>query len=394
MDPAFPLLSATETRVIRALAERGRTALAAESIGLSQSALSRHMRSAEDKLGVTLFRRGWSGTETTPAGDIAARQCQRVLDRLADFDRAHPPARLLALVRWRHLRTVSACARAGGASAAAMHLNVRQPAISQALREIATFSVPLFDRRRNGLVATDAARRLAALWDEIAADLTLLHQLPDRDPALPGGRVAVGMLPFSGQNLVVETFAELTRDHPRVRLIAIPGSYAMLCDALQRGEIDLIMGTLRQPPPAGFIEEHLYNERYVMIARHDHPCHGEAQTLDTLARLTWSVAPHGTPVRRYFERLFRDVAEPPETQSVEIYSFANAEQIILGSDSVAMLCYGAARLRALPQGLREVQAPLPDATVPVGLTRARGAVSSPAVRDFVTRLRARIAAQA
>jgi DNA-binding transcriptional LysR family regulator len=166
----------------------------------------------------------------------------------------------------------------------------------------------------------------------------------------------------------------------------------MLLESLRRGEIDLIMGSLRAPAPSGFAEERLYDERFTMIARADHPCHDGPLTLEALARLHWSVAPHGTPVRRYFEALFRDAPVPPQTQSVEIYSFSNAEQIILGSESVALLCYSEARLRALPKGLRRLDFALPDPTVPVGLTHHAGTARSPAVANFIERLKRRIAA--
>jgi len=342
-----------------------------------------------------LFQRGWSGTETTGAGDVVARQCQRILDTLHALDAEAPSSRLAIHSRWRHLHSVAMVARIGSASGAATAMGVRQPAISQALREAAGFAgQALFQRRRTGLEATEAGQRLAIAWDHIAAYLAEIPQLIDASATGLTGRVAVGMLPYSGQNLVVDTFAELTLEHPHIRLIAIPGSYSTLCQALQRREIDLIIGSLRSPAPQpGFDEEPLYDEHYVMIARHDHPCHDSAQTLDSLARLQWSVAPHGTPVRRYFELLFRDAATPPMTQSLEIFSFSNAEQIIMGSDSIAMLCYSEERLLALHPALKQVAIPLPAPQVPIGLTRVSGAAMSPAVAEFVERLKLRIARQ-
>ncbi|WP_323021428.1 LysR family transcriptional regulator [Pararhodobacter sp.] len=392
MSPALPL-SAAEIRAVRALAEHRRTAQAAEALNLSQSALSRHVRAAEERLGITLFQRGWSGTDTTAAGDVVARQCQRVLNRIEAFDAAHPPARLAALARWRHLRAVSACVRAGSASAAAQALGMRQPAVSQALSEVAGYAgQPLFARRRDGLQALPVARDLAFLWQEVAQELGALAGLLDSSTTGLSGRVAVGMLPFSGQNLVIEAFAEMTRDHPRLRLVAVPGGYSMLVDALQRGEIDLIMGTLRVPPPPGLTEEWLYDEEYVMIARRDHPCHDGPLTLEALAGLNWSVAPHGTPVRRYFEAFFLNAPRPPQTQSVEIFSFANAEQMSLGSESVAMLCYNRERLARLNPELKRLDVTLPDPRVPVGLTRRADTPAPAAVDVFVACLRRHIAA--
>ncbi|WP_461469262.1 LysR family transcriptional regulator [Pararhodobacter sp.] len=399
MTSPAPPLSAIELRAIHALTEHRRSAEAAAALAMSQPSLSRHVAAAEARLGIALFRRGWSGSDTTAAGDIVARQCQRILGLLDALDaalsRPGAPCKLGSFARWRHLRVTAHVAQSRSASASAAALGMRQPAISQTLRQAADFAgQPLFLRRSAGLEPTQAALRAAATWAEVEAALGALPGLLTRPPGALDGRVAVGMLPFSGQNLVLDAFADLTHSHPDLRLMAIPGSYAMLTQALLKGEIDVILGSLRCPAPdPALTEERLYDEHFTMIARRDHPVHAGPMTLPALARESWSVAPHGTPVRRYFEALFRGVPEPPRTQSVEIFSFANAEQMILTSETIALLCYNPERLAALHPGLRPLAIPLPDARVPVGVTRVAGRPLPEAVRAFLDRLTARIAAK-
>jgi DNA-binding transcriptional LysR family regulator len=389
-------LSAQQVRVIQALSDARTLSDAAEALNLSQSSLSRALHGAEDRLGVTLFQRGWSGTEPTADGEIVLGQCKRIVDELERFDRAalgaKAPSRLKAFVRWRHLQIVAAVALAGSASVAAEALGVRQPAVSQALRDVAAYIEPaLFERRKRGLMATDTGRAVAALWQRIAADLDQVPELLNRPAAGLVGRVAVGMLPFSGQNVVMETFGELTRRNPHLRLVAVPGSYTSLCDALKRGEIDVIIGILRDPAPAGFSEEYLYDETFTAVARHDHPCHGAPVDIATLARLNWMVAPHGTPIRRYFERVFAGIDPPPVPQSCEILSFSNAEQVVVGNDSIALLCYSVAGLRNLRPELRKVEIDLPDARVPIGFTHRADDTATEAVAAFEALLKDHIA---
>lgn len=388
-------LSAPQVRAIRALADTRRLSDAAARLNLSPSALSRHIAGAEARLGLPLFRRGWSGVEATGAGDAVARRCQRILAPLEALDsgplaEGGRPARLASHARWRHLRAVAETLRCGSVSGAAAAMGLSQPAVSQALAEVAAqVTPPLFQRRRAGLEPLPAAHRIAATWAAIAADLADLPQGLE-----PGGRVAVGMLPFSGQALVIETFAALTQTHPGLQLVAIPGSYATLGQSLLRGEIDLFVGTLRRPSPQpAFAEEALYSEAFTMVARADHPCHAGPLERAALARLKWSVAPHGTPVRRYFEAYFAQISPPPATQSCEFFSFANAEQMILHSDSVALLCYSPEALRALPPGLRALDVALPEAEVPIGVTTLAGQPLSPAAAAFLEGLRARVAAR-
>lgn len=363
---------------------------------MSQPAFSRTLHDAEERLGVPLFQRGWSGSEPTAMGDIVIDQCRRIAADLEQVERGAlaqaGPLRLPNLARWRHLRAVAAVVRHGTVSAAARALSVSQPAVSQSLRDITAYVTPtLFIRRRTGMEPTDAARAIAALWDRVSAALsdipTLLAQTGD---ALVG-RVSVGMLPFSGQTLVLQAFGEITRDHPLVQLVAIPGGYDTLIEGLRRGEIDLIIGVLREPSPfPEMVEEHLYYEDFMMIARADHPVHTRHPTMAELAKEQWIVAPHGTPIRRFFDRMFRAAGTLPPAQSAEMFSFSNAEQMILASRSIALLCYGKSGLRNLPAALKPVDMRLPGARVSIGITRYGESPPSEAVTTFLNILRARV----
>lgn len=391
----MPPLSAQDLRAIRALAETRRPADAAARLNVSPSALARHIRGAESRLGVALFRRGWSGAETTGAGDAVTRQAQRILAEMARDMGGPRASRLASHAGWRHLAAVAETLRAGSVSGAAAVLGLSQPAVSLALAEAADHAgAPLFRRRADGMQPLPPAHRIAEMWRRVEAALAALPDLVRPQGEGLSGRVAVGMLPFSGQTLVIEAFAELSQAHPALQLVAVPGSYATLSQSLMHGEIDLFIGTLRQPSPqVAFAEEPLYPEAFTIIARADHPCHAGPMTREALARIKWSVAPHGTPVRRYFETWFQDVSPPPQTQSCEFLAFANAEQMILASDCVAMLCYSPEALRNLHPGLRALPVDLPDAAVTIGSTTLAGHPLSPAAAAFLEALRTRVAAR-
>lgn len=390
-------LSARHVRVIRSLSEHRRVSDAADSVALSQPAFSRSLHDAEERLGVTLFQRGWSGSEPTAMGDIVIAQCRRIAADMEAVERGPlgnaGPARLPRLLRWRHLRAVSAVVRSGTASGAARALGISQPAVSQSLTACQDYVSPtLFHRRQTGLEPTDAARALAALWDRIAATLADIPALLDATGDALVGRVSVGMLPFSGQSMVLDAFGQITRDHPLVHLVAVPGGYETLAEAMKRGEIDLIIGVLRDPSPLpGFREEHLYHEDYLMIARADHPVHTRSPSIRELADEQWIVAPHGTPIRSFFDRVFREAGTIPPAQSAEMFSFSNAEQMIVASQSIALLCYGRAALKNLRSALKPVDITLPGSRVSIGVTRFGDDPPSAAIAEFLRILREKIA---
>lgn len=366
--------------------------LAAGQLNTTQPTLSRLIHQAEAALGTTLFRRGWSGTDLTTQGEDIIRRFRAVVALLDEAEAAMFPApgphpTLRHSLRLRQLDVIGAVVRTRSASGAAPSLGGGQPDVSRSLSQSARhLGLALFRRSRDGLVPLDAAERLARLGSRIRYEIA---QIP-RDLAEHGtdihGRVAVGMLPFSGQALIARAFAALTNSHPRLRLSCVPGSYNSLVEALRRSEIDRIVGILRGPACAlDLCETPLYDERFTIIARHDHPL-GRARSLGKLAGTNWVVAPHGTPVRSYFERLFDGIGAAPPIQTCEMLSFTSTEQMLAESNSVGMLTYGARQLAQLRPDLRRVPIDLPGATVPSGLTGLRNATPPPAVAAFQAEL--------
>lgn len=363
--------------------------LAAGRLNTTQPTLSRLVRQAEAALGTTLFHRGWSGTDLTSNGESVIRRFHAALALVDEAEAALFPApgphpTLHAALRLRQLDVIAAVAGARSVSAAAAALGCSQPDVSRALSQTARhLGLALFRRTRAGMVPLDAALRLARLQARIRHELS---QIPRDLASAKGqvqGRVAVGMLPFSGQATIARAFAALTNRHPRIRLSCVPGSYNGLTEALRRSEIDRIVGILRGPACAPDLREtHLYDERFTIIARHDHPLLGRAAGLADLAGTNWVVAPHGTPVRSYFERLFDGIGAAPPAQTCEMLSFTSAEQMLVESNSVGMLTYGPAQLARLRPDLRRLPLDLPGAAAPVGLTRLAGAATPPAVAAF------------
>jgi LysR family transcriptional activator of glutamate synthase operon len=66
---------------------------AAENMNITQSSLSRHIRSLEEELGVTLFERNKRSVRITPAGAFLREEWQRLL---AEIDNVHQHGRLVS----------------------------------------------------------------------------------------------------------------------------------------------------------------------------------------------------------------------------------------------------------------------------------------------------------
>lgn len=395
--PSFPspILSLRQIRAIVAVADAQGFATAAEAIGASQSTLSRAIGDAESALGVTLFRRGWNGAEATAEGELVVRTCARALGAIHDEEdwlavTAGTRPNLPGYLSWSRLDAVAAVAAGGGASAAARLLGVSQPQISRLLAPLAkACGQEIFQRGRKGLVARPAAVRLLTLRERLRSEIL---PLSERIKALAGtdsGRVAVGMTPFSEQELIAQAFGALLSKHSHLRLSAVAGSYGMLVEALRRGELDLLAGVLRGVGEDGGLRETaLYAERIMVVARKDHPAARGPVTVPDLAGETWIVAPHGTPIRAYFEALFLGSGTTPPVQTCEIVTFDLAERMIARSNSLGILMYSDRRARVLGGELALVQVDLPDNRREVGLTALAGRDPTRAEVAFVEWLRA------
>lgn len=382
-------LDLREVVAIDALAATRSFKSAAAALNTTQPTLSRLIASAEAALNCPLFRRGWSGTETTARGDAVARVCQAItgeLDsaqaELAKFRAGLPSLRLN--LRSSQLAAIAAVTRDQSVSRSAKTLGRTQPELSRTISDFSKrFGLDLFRRSAAGMIPLAPAHILSRLAGALTFHLSrLAHDLDRLDGSLTG-RVAIGMLPFSGQDLIFQAFAHLTNAHPNIQLMCIPGSYNALVEALRRHEIDVILGVMRQSAcPEGVQETFLYHERFAVIARRDHPIHSGPKTADILAQTQWIVAPHGTPLRRYFETVFAQMGATPPTQTCELLSFGSVEQMLVHSNSLALLCYSARRLANLTPALAEVATPFPQALAPIGMTRLANAARDAAFHAF------------
>jgi LysR family transcriptional regulator for metE and metH len=97
--PPLPRIDVRDLQVVLALASAGSTGGAGAALGLTQSAVSRALRLAEDKLGARLFERTARGLAPTPAGQRLIAGAGPVLAQLAALEDAarapvQPPTRV------------------------------------------------------------------------------------------------------------------------------------------------------------------------------------------------------------------------------------------------------------------------------------------------------------
>ncbi|WP_109465609.1 LysR family transcriptional regulator [Albibacillus kandeliae] len=298
-------------RVFLAVSDLGSLTLASERVHVSQPAVTQALGKLEREAGGPLFDRTRQGVFPTERGRILGQRVRRALGRL---DRAleELSARLVVTTSSAQLSSLIAVADAENFTLAARSLGLAQPTVHRAVTQLETEAgQSLFERRPHGLVPTRAARALAQAarlaFSELEQAEADLAELDGREE----GRIVVGALPLSRSVLLPQALARFRVQRPRQPLLVIDGLYSDLLTGLRRGDIDVMIGALRDPLPiSDVVQERLFDDRLAVVARPGHPLGGVRNLAPAdLAGRAWVVPRVGTPSRKQFDAVFEGSPE-------------------------------------------------------------------------------------
>lgn len=377
-------------RAFLAVVAQGSATRAAEACRVSQPAITQAIARLESAAGEPLFLRTPQGFRPTAAGGILARRAGRALSRLdAALDDVAP--RLVLTATRPQLFALAATAETGSFSLAAQRLGVAQPTVHRAVtlleREAGR---ALFHRTPTGLVpargceALARATRLAfAELDQAAAEL---GDLAGREV----GRIVIGALPLSRSAVLPRALAGFRRDRPRLRVTVRDGVYDELLAGLRRGEIDLLIGALRDPPPiGGVVQEAVFDDTLVLLSGAGHPLQAVAGiTPADLAAWPWLVARGGTPTRALFDSLFAGAGLAEPESLIETGSVILMREMVQDDRHLACVSRLQAE-REIARGLVSVLPfVVPGSARPIGITTRADWIPTPAQAALLDHVRA------
>lgn len=335
-------LNLRHLRALSVIAAHGTMSAAASAVSLSQPALTQGLAKLERRIGATLFDRRSDGVTPTPAGRILAARVDAAFAQLSAATRAafrgspRGFARPEALMTTTQMHAFLQLADAGSFVDAARATGLSQPALHRAVRDLEQIcGVPLVERRGRGVALSIVGRRFARglrlAASEIAAGLSEIAG----DAGQPA-RLAIGAMPLSRALVLPHALGAFLRTDPNVAIEVFEGAWRDLVEPLRDGVIDLMLGALRDEPPAGIVQRPLFEDRLTVVARADHPLAGKtATTLDDLAGYGWIVGQTGTPLRAQWEALFEGRDFPPAP--IECGSVMVVRGLLADSDLLTLL---------------------------------------------------------
>lgn len=170
------------------------------------------------------------------------------------------------------LRVFDAVARERHVTRAAQRLNLSQPAVSNALSRLrAALGDELFLRRPGGVEPTELARALAGPVAEVLDRLrdTLAVHAPF-DPVTADRVFTIALSEYAEAVLAPPLLESMAREAPGCLLAIRHADRTNWQDLLERGEAELAIGVLPEPP-AIFTRIRLLPEGFMTLLRAGHP---------------------------------------------------------------------------------------------------------------------------
>lgn len=355
-------------RVYLAVADTGSVTRAAARCHVSQPAVTQAINKLEKSTGSLLFERTRRGFFVTEQGSLIAERLKRAFALLDPALESLSP-RLRVTATKAQLNAVIAVRETENFTLAARRMGLAQPTVHRAISQIETEAGrELFEKTSFGMVATrqtkslaQAARLAFAELDQAEADLA-------EHVGSVAGRLVVGALPLARSVILPRALTKFRAARPSQPVTVVDGLYSELLGGLRRGDIDVIIGALREPAPIGdIVQEKLFEDQLVMLARPDHPLVERSDlSRGELKQNAWVVPRHGTPSRDQFDRFFGEGNQPESI--IEAGSILLMREILIESDHLGCISRAQAEAEISKGLLKELEVDVQWRGRPIGLT--------------------------
>lgn len=290
----------------------------------------------------------------------------------------------------RDIEYFAVVAEHGHLGRAAEALGLSTPALSKSLRRIETaLQAKLVRRTPKGVELTAEGSALLAHVRPLRLSLhDITREIADLGQGRAGHlRLGSGM--GAGDCLLPAAFGALLSDAPRVTVSINVAANTVLVPALRNGHVDLIVTTLVTPPYEGIVQEHLFEDVFVVYASADHRlARRQPVEIADLAQERWALPALDGLASTWLRRVFDDngLAAPRVS-------------LVGGHMQIRLEAIGSSRLLGIAprRTLREVASRLRLAEIPVkglawtrqvGVGYRKEAYLSPVARRFIEILRA------
>ncbi len=270
--------------------------------------------------------------------------------------------------RLRHVELVAELADCRSILKASRRLNLTQPTLTKALKDVeSTLGLPLFRRSNRGLEPTAYGEIFAHHAKIVLAQLR--HAAEELESLRVGysGKVTVGTLLAASASILPDAIARLKKERPAVAISVVVGTYDVLVPSLLAGDLDMVLGRLPEEGRSrALLYEEFYAEPVCLVTRPAHPLLRRRRLkLRDLANEPWLLPLPETTLRRQIERAFLEADAPMPKNVIESVSILTNRELLRKSECIGVMPYHVALddvehglLAILPVRLRSIGTPV------------------------------------
>ncbi len=263
------------------------------------------------------------------------------------------------------LRVFLVVAEAGSVTEAASRLYLTQPAVSAALRRLASsVGAPLFVRAGRGLMLTTRGQRLFTTARPLLQALVDATVAPAAFDAKTSERtVRIGLSDMNDTWLLPPLLRLLAREAPRMRFLAVPVQFRTIAAALGTSQVDLAV-TVADELPSDTRRLPLFSARFVCLFDPRHARPGRPLTLERYLEHEHVIVSYNGDLRGIIE----DMHGIQRRIRVSVPMFHSVGALVEGSALLATVPdFVAGQILALRPKLRATALPLEHGSAPLEL---------------------------
>jgi DNA-binding transcriptional LysR family regulator len=290
----------------------------------------------------------------------------------------------------RDMEYFSVVAEHGHVGRAAEALGLSQPALSISLRRLETaMQAKLVTRTPKGINLTaegsalfSHVRRLRLALDEVA------HEVADLSQGR-AGNLRVGTGPGFVEHPLLSACSALLKDAPNVTSNITVATADALLHQLRNGELDLIIAGFPPSPHEDLVQEHLFDDDFVIIASVNHRLAKRKRVIiGDLAHERWALMAPNVPATEELHRIFQANGLPAPRITMMTTSLLLRDHMVASSDLLGFTSRRVLKLAAPRSRLKELRVKEMMWTRRVGVMYRKDAYLSPAAKRFIEILKA------
>ena len=155
---------------------------------------------------------------------------------------------------------------------AAENCNVTQPSLTRAIQALeAEFGGPLLHRERNRTHLTELGQIIRPYLEQVLVQSQAAKEQAKKFATLKETDLTLGLMCTIGPRMFINLIGAFGQNYGGVNLYLRDANQKVLCDLLDRGELDVAIMSFAAETPERFHALPLYEERFVIAFAKGHP---------------------------------------------------------------------------------------------------------------------------